>query len=116
MKRKIIIIHFNFSKLVFRDKEKLFHLKAEEKSHFHFLSFHLHFVHLHHSHAVFDLVQEHLFPCSRDDSSDDAAVCSVEVWLLCRRMELELLSVSVVGEVLRLRNENMFAFSSSGIK
>lgn len=88
MEKKNIIIHFNFSKLVFRDKKKVFHLKAEEKSHFHFLSFHLHFVHLHRSHAVFDSVRERPFPYSRDDSFGDAAVCSVEVWLLCRRMEL----------------------------
>lgn len=73
-------------------------------------------MHSHHSPFVFDLVQAHLCLCSRDDSSGGcAAACFVEAWLLCRRMELELLSVSVVSEVLRFsgETENMFAFSSS---
>lgn len=54
----------------------------------------------------------HPFLCSHDDSSDDAAVCFVEVWLLCIRSVLELLSVLVASEVLRFTNENMFAFIS----
>lgn len=83
-------------------------------------------MHSHRSPAEFGSDRAHLCLCSHDDSSDDVAVCFVEVWLLCRRMESELLSVSVANEVLRWvgrwvdvgerrKNRNMFAFGFSGL-
>lgn len=92
--KKILIIQFNFSKLIFfaaQIRQKTFPLKRQ------ILVSHLRLVQSHRW-AEFGLVRVHPWLCSRDDSSDDS---SVSVWLLWTRREQKLLSVSAVDEALR---------------